>query len=327
MRSPRSLAAIGLLIVAGCASRPPVLPVLTPTLTHGIELSATPFFPQQEYQCGPAALATVLSAAGTDTRPDALVEQVYIPGRKGTLQPELLAATRRAGRIPYRIEPNLEALRMELQAGRPVLVMLNLGIPALPVWHYAVVIGMDPDSDTVILRSGTQRREHMPAHRFLQSWTWADKWGFVVLRPGERPAGASLAALLRTTAEAEPLLAPDARMLAYTAILDSWPDDLTARYGLAYALQAAGKLEPAERQYRRILARQPRHPAALNNLAEVLDDRGCRERAIAMAEQALAVARTDQPSLVGPITVTLEGLQATPATGRRCPDAGSPAAR
>ena len=31
-----------------------------------IELADTPFFPQDDYQCGPAALATLLGASGID---------------------------------------------------------------------------------------------------------------------------------------------------------------------------------------------------------------------------------------------------------------------
>ena len=96
---------------------------MMPEITKAVELSGTPFFPQEEYQCGPAALATVLNVAGVAAAPDDLVDQVYLPKQHGSLQIELLAATRRADRIPYRFEPTLVALRAELDAGRPVLVL------------------------------------------------------------------------------------------------------------------------------------------------------------------------------------------------------------
>jgi hypothetical protein len=52
-----------LLFLVGCAgsSRLATLPAGLPSRA---ELTATPFYPQTEHQCGPAALATVLSAAG-----------------------------------------------------------------------------------------------------------------------------------------------------------------------------------------------------------------------------------------------------------------------
>jgi hypothetical protein len=56
-----------------------------------IELAGTPFFPQDALQCGPAALATVLVAAGRDAHPDALAREIYTPGLGGSLQLELVA--------------------------------------------------------------------------------------------------------------------------------------------------------------------------------------------------------------------------------------------
>jgi hypothetical protein len=58
--------------------------------------------------------------------------------------------------IPYVLEPEVTALAAELAAGRPVLVLQNLGLERAPVWHYAVVDGIDQGD--VILRSGTQQR-------------------------------------------------------------------------------------------------------------------------------------------------------------------------
>ena len=65
-----------------------------------VQLSSVPFYPQEAYQCGPAALAGVLGAAGVAATPSSLAPQVYLPGRQGSLQLELMAASRRAGRIP-----------------------------------------------------------------------------------------------------------------------------------------------------------------------------------------------------------------------------------
>ena len=75
-----------------------------------MELGSTPFFAQDRYQCGPAALATVLVADGVDVTPDELVSHVYIPERKGSLQAEIIATTRRYDRIPYVIEPSFHDL-------------------------------------------------------------------------------------------------------------------------------------------------------------------------------------------------------------------------
>src|SRR4051812_2984801 len=95
--------AVVLVTVSGCASVP--VPeyggAIATSQAQKVELTATPFFPQEEYQCGPAALATVLQSAGIERTPAQLAPEIYLPQRQGSLQFELLAATRRAGVVPY----------------------------------------------------------------------------------------------------------------------------------------------------------------------------------------------------------------------------------
>ena len=87
------------------------------------ELAAVPFFPQIDYYCGPSSLAMMLQAAGVDVKPEALVDQVFLPGRKGSLQVEMLAAARRHGLIAYEVEPRVTDLLRELAAGTPAIVL------------------------------------------------------------------------------------------------------------------------------------------------------------------------------------------------------------
>ncbi|MCW5624940.1 MAG: PA2778 family cysteine peptidase, partial [Burkholderiales bacterium] len=180
-----------LMVLGGCAQHGPILAprinaVAAPTR---VELDDVPFFPQRDYQCGPAALATVLTYADQPTTPDELVPAVYLPGRKGSLQVEMVAATRNHGRIGYVLAPTLAALLEELQAGRPVVVLQNLGLESVPIWHFAVVVGYSSVDETFILRSGTERRRVMPALKFMRSWVLGQQWAFVPLKPGELPAG------------------------------------------------------------------------------------------------------------------------------------------
>ena len=149
-------------LVAGCATPPLQTERLlkSPAAQQPpVELTAVPFFPQEEFQCGPAALTTVLNWSGTQLTPENLAPQVYLPGRQGSLQVELLAATRRHGRIPYVLRPELETLINEVRAGHPVVVLQNLAFNWYPKWHYAVVVGFDLQNDKIILRSGREQRQ------------------------------------------------------------------------------------------------------------------------------------------------------------------------
>ena len=102
--------AIGWLWLAGCAVSGPRQDPLGESDPAQVELEATPFFPQSEYQCGPAALATVLAAGAVEVTPDEHVPEVYLPARRGSLQVELVAATRARGRLPYLLAPRVGAL-------------------------------------------------------------------------------------------------------------------------------------------------------------------------------------------------------------------------
>lgn len=283
-------AAAGFLLLAvvalsGCATVP--APLTTPV--PAAELAATPFFPQDAYQCGPAALATVLVAAGVDTTPGALVEQVWLPGRKGSLQAEMSAATRRADRLALPVPRTLEALTAHVAAGHPVLVLLDLGVGWFHVWHYAVVIGVDVQAGHLVLRSGRTRRRRIPIDGFAQAWAKAGRWGFVTLHPNADPPAPSTADLwLRAvqdwadTQRANPVL-------ALQRGVERWPDHALMQFALGNARYADGGLVASTRALQAAAAARPGWPPAANNLASVLLAQGCPDR----AAEALAAADAD----------------------------------
>lgn len=250
-----------------------------------------PFFPQTEYQCGPAALATVLVHEGVDVTPDELTPQVYIPARRGSLQVEMLAAARRAGRIPYVIDANPDALAAELEARQPVLVLQDLMPRPLrrlgaSQWHYAVVVGHEAERDVYVLRSGTERRRLEPARRFLSSWDAGERWGVVIVPPGDLPATAVPARFLRAVVDSAPTLPPEGRARAWASMLERWPEDPLILFGVANAAYAEGRIDEAAPLYRRLIELDPDHAAARNNYANVLLDLGCPAEARREAEAA-----------------------------------------
>ncbi|HEY8519658.1 MAG TPA: PA2778 family cysteine peptidase [Gammaproteobacteria bacterium] len=302
----RAAAALLVLVgaaLAGCAGTP-----ATPPAIGAVELDDVPFFPQTEYQCGPAALATILAHEGVAVTADDLVDDVYVEGLRGSLQAELLGATRRHGFIPYVLERAPEALFTELAAGRPVLVLQNLGLPRVPVWHYAVVVGYDPAAERVILRSGTERRRAERLRRFERSFERGGRWAFVALEPGTLPATADPLLYVRALAGAERLLDPDDAVRAHAAALELWPDEPAVLFAAAARAHADGRLEEAARLYRRLLERAPGDAAARNNLANVLADGGCLDAALREARAALAAAGADSP-LAAAIEDTVASLE------------------
>ena len=274
-----------LLLLSGCAALPSHVRELPADAS--LELDDTPFFPQERFQCGPAALTTVLAASGADVSLDAIVDQVYLPGREGSLQVELSAAARTHDRIPYIIDGTLAAILAEIEAGRPVLVLQNLGVAALPRWHYAVVAGIDVPNDEVVLRSGTDRRRVTRTGTFLRTWRRSDYWGLVVLRPDELPATVDRSRYFAAIASLEEVGKTASAATAWRAAAARWPDDRTARFGIANTDFALGKLGDAAALLRRMLAEDESFTAARNNLALVLAHLGDFDAAAAEVETAI----------------------------------------
>jgi hypothetical protein len=301
-----------LLLLSGCTSLPDTVRDL-PASAGPVELAATPFFPQDAFQCGPAALATVLATSGVDVALDAIVAKVYLPAREGSLQAEMLAAARTEERLPYVIDGELHALHAELTAGRPVVVMQNLGVAAIPRWHFAVVVGIDTIRNEVILRSGTQRRRVTPVNTFLRTWRRSDYWGVVVLRPEQLPENVDRGRYFGAVAALEQAAQPDAAKRAWQTALANWPGDPTALFGLGNARLNGGDFECATASYRSLLDEHPGVIVARNNLALALAELGREDEALKEIERALR--ENADPLLQGELEDTLATIR-----GRRSID-------
>jgi predicted double-glycine peptidase len=292
-RNARRLAGVFiLLLAAGCASLFPQTNELAksglpPGLPEKVELAQTPFFPQEEYQCGPAALATVLVSAGAKTTPEALVPQVYVPERKGSFQVEMLAAARRHGLVSYSLAPKFESLLRELAAGTPVIVLQNLGIVRAG-WHYAVAIGYDYSRGTLVLRSGTQEREVMPFATHEVVWMRSGYWAMVAVPPDRIPVTAEEKSWLNALAAFERVSHAPAARVAYEKTLERWPDNVNARIGLANVHHGLGDLAKAEAVLRDAEQREPDSVVVLNNLAQTISDQGRHAEALPFIERAAA---------------------------------------
>ncbi|CAE6739415.1 PA2778 family cysteine peptidase [Candidatus Nitrotoga fabula] len=259
------------------------------------ELSTTPFFPDDSYFCGPSALATVLSAAGLATQPEALIGQVFLPGREGSLQIEMLAGARRQGAVAMVIPGTLEALLREIAAGHPVVVLQNLGLSWAPSWHYAVVIGYD--AGQILLRSGTLARQEMSLRTFENTWNRSQRWAFVALLPGRLPVTADETEATRALVAFERSAPAATAVQAYRSGLERWPGNFTLAMGLGNALYASGDRAGAEVVFRRA-AESHDLAAAHNNHARVLLELGRIGEARRAAERGLAVAGAQRQTLL-----------------------------
>ena len=284
----RFVGALVVALLAGCAQMVPQTIALRTDWPAGVprtvELNKVPFFPQDEYQCGPAALATVLASSGVPVTPDSLVSQVFLPARKGSLQLEMLAAARQHGRVSYVLSPHYPALLSEVAAGNPVIVLQDVGL-MFTEWHYAVVNGFDYPSGTIWLRSGRQPRQAMPFTAFERSWMKGDYWSMVATPPDRIPATATEEGWLRAVLAFARVNHGDGARQAYATALQRWPENVPAAIGLANEYHAKGALADAATVLQRARQHHPDSVIIANNLAQTLSDMGRQGEALALIDK------------------------------------------
>lgn len=317
MKMNRLSAALGLLLLLGaCASAPQSASILsTPPLElpAQLRLADIPFFPQEEYQCGPAALATVLVANNVETTAEELIPLVYVPGRQGSFQVELVAAARRFHRLAYVLEPRLEDLLREVEAGHPVLVMQNLGVNWYPQWHFAVAKGFDLQRGEILLNSDVREDYSVSMRTFERTWARADHWAVVVTTPGDLPATANAADYFPAVVALENTSSADVAAPAYEAGLVRWPGDRNLLMAYGNLLYGSGDIAAAAKQFRTAALEHPDFAPAHNNLANTLHELGENEQALIHAQQAIALGGEFQQAYEATLETIRAGTRKSPA--------------
>jgi len=257
-----------------------------------IEIPNVPFFAQERYQCGPAALAMLLSWSGQPVTPEELKPKVYVPDQKGSFQLEMVVATRSYKRIPYELTLGWQSLIVEIKAGNPVLVLQNLGLSWFPNWHYAVVKGVDIANNEIILHSGSNENHVTNLQTFERTWQRANKWAMVVMMPDNIPASADALSYLKAISAFEKKGKLDIALQAYKASVNQWPTELIAIVGLGNVYYQLNQLEDAKIAYERAIEIDAEYAPAQNNLAQVLLDTGELDDAYDHAQIAVRTGGT-----------------------------------
>lgn len=257
-------------LLGGCAGTPQsdrLLAEPPADIAPAAELTDVPFHPQEAYQCGPASLAMLVNWQDVAITPQQLTPKLYIPGKRGSLQVELLSNTRQLGLIPYVLKPSLEDLLREIDAGHPVLVFQNLALSWYPQWHYAVMVGYDLPNDEIILRSGRDRRRINDLELFERTWQRADRWAMLALQPGQLPVTVEYWRYLRALNAMEQVNKYVEAVAGYRAGLQHWPDDQRLMMGLGNSHYALNEIDAAIEVMQQLIEAHPDYTPAHNNLA------------------------------------------------------------
>jgi ABC-type bacteriocin/lantibiotic exporter with double-glycine peptidase domain len=167
--------------IAACSTPGPFLTVEErPLSTNAIYVKQVPFYPQTQYQCGPAALATVLNYYGRHVTPEQIAQEIYRPRMKGTLSLDLWQYAKTQDLQASVQQGSWEFLEMHVSRERPIIAFLNFGFREVPLGHFLVVVGVDRDDKSVIAYSGTDKNQRIPFDRFKAAWQKTNYWSLLI---------------------------------------------------------------------------------------------------------------------------------------------------
>lgn len=286
---------VSFIFLAGCQTPPQTQSLLQspPAINKQHLIETMPFYPQQQYFCGPTTLSEVANFYGRGVSPEQIAPMTFVPGLDGSLQIEMVAATRQLGMVAYAQQGNLALLLSLVANNVPVIVLQNNSINLFPQWHYAVVIGYDLDTQQVTLHSGVTAFHTLNLATFERTWQRGQYWMLAMLPP----------------TSTDPLLAPfvytkacqdlldtgqsEAGIEALKSAIKQWPE-----YWLSYFLLANHYLAHDPQEAVKWFAQGENYGnhevSYLNNYAYALGKLQCFAQAESLIKQALILAPHDE---------------------------------
>ncbi len=144
------------------------------TQTNARIIENVPFYPQQEYQCGPATLAGVLNYQGLAVTPEEIAADIFSKSAKGTLNLDMLIYARKKGFNAIQYSGSIEDIRANINAGYPVIVLVDYGVLLYRQNHFMVIIGYNDDG--FIVNSDVLERQFIDYKRFIRAWEKTKYW-------------------------------------------------------------------------------------------------------------------------------------------------------
>jgi tetratricopeptide (TPR) repeat protein len=281
----------GLALTSACSSVTPLHSNDTGIADE--RLLNVPFYAQDDFHCGPAALAGLLQYFGEDYSPATIANWVYVPERRGSFQLEMVAAIRRAGFIAYPLDGEIKNILAEVNAGNPVLVLQNLGLSWWPQWHYATVVGYDINRQKMVLNSGSIKNYKVSAGTFARTWMRAGSWAIVAMPPDRIPVTSTPIRFLNAATDFESLAQPTVAQSAYAAALKRWPNNTVALMGLGNTYYAVEDFARSVDSFLTLVEHDPDNAMAWNNLAYAYRELGCPDKARSSIATAQALMPDD----------------------------------
>ncbi|MFQ5900110.1 MAG: C39 family peptidase [Thermodesulfobacteriota bacterium] len=147
------------------------------TVPDSYYIEGIPFFPQEDYYCGPSSLASVLNFYGMEIGQEEIAREIFLPKLKGSLTIDMLNYAKELGFKARFYKGDMADLKNNVAAGKPLILFLDLGSMIYPIRHYVMVLGFNDEH--VITYSGKEKDKVYTYKRLLSAW---EKTGFGTLQ-------------------------------------------------------------------------------------------------------------------------------------------------
>lgn len=137
-----------------------------------------PFFAQEAYQCGPASLAGVMNYWNAGITPDEIAKEIYSKPAGGTLDVDMVIYPQRKGMLAEQYLGGMYDLRKNIDAGYPLVVLVDYGFWVLQSNHFMVIIGYNERG--VIANSGKEKAVFIAEKDFLKTWERTKFWTLLI---------------------------------------------------------------------------------------------------------------------------------------------------
>ncbi len=217
----------------GCAARrTQIKEEAYPQESHLIQ--NVPFYKQSKNTCGPAALASVLGYWKIPFNYAELVEEIYSPQLKGSLDFEISSHARKFHLWSKYYQANPTDLRKKIKQDIPLIVVQKESLLSKN-YHYVVVFGFDDMKREFVAHTGRKAEVSVAYNKFMRMWEGAD-FGTILICPAEKV---------------------------------TWQLDAAGFIYLGYLLEKKGFLDRALDAYLRAVALKPEAKIAHFNLGNV----------------------------------------------------------
>ncbi|MEO8217361.1 MAG: tetratricopeptide repeat protein [Acidobacteriota bacterium] len=247
--------------------------------------------------CGAGALATVLNHYGNAATEEDLIRSLKKGRNGGVVSVDLLLKARSEGFDSKLTRGDPGIIRSELEASRPVILMLKVvDLPGLnkDLYHYIVLDGLDEARGLMRMQFGDGKARWSPLASVEKPWQGTE-YATLLIEP-KSPARLQFDADLKKAVSMESAGRWDEAISLYNGLLAAHPDEAdeaVVQVDLGNAQSAAGRTAEAESSFQKALSIDGQNRDALNNLAWLLFQQNRLPEAEQFARRAASIAGVD----------------------------------